>query len=196
MLVESGSLEDRCSSRRFDENNPMIKVKTYCYSALGFLAVVYLSTFVSLAQNSPMRESSRPTAGDRGQITFDPFAVLPASDALIMLDLKRFSSDAVPRLLVGEPDARALVIALPDPKTIELLDPRSIQRLVVGLRYSKPQDAKSAGDFEVVTVAQSSEAGQLPTLIRSRGSGKYREQQYAGKLLYITHLEPSRYEFN
>jgi hypothetical protein len=44
----------------------------------------------------------------------------------------------------------------------------------------------------VVTVAQSSEAGQLPAAIRSRGAGKYREQQYAGKLLYITQLEQTQ----
>lgn len=183
----------------------MTKVQTHCYSALGLLAVLYISTAVSLAQrttesgstttttivSSAIREPSCRTenTGDIVQIPIDPFSVLPASDALIVLDLKRFSSDAVPRLLVGEQDARALVIALTDPKTTELLDPRAIQRLVVGLRYGKPQDEKSPSDFEVVTVAQSSEAGELSTLIRSRGSGKYREQQYAGKLLYITQLE-------
>ncbi|HEY0763913.1 MAG TPA: tetratricopeptide repeat protein [Pyrinomonadaceae bacterium] len=183
----------------------MTKIQRYCYCALGLLAILNISTGASLAQRN--MESGSPTTptiassairnpswrtestGDVLQIPVDPFSVLPASDALIMLDLKRFSSDVVPRLLIGEQDARALVIALADPKTIELLDPRAVQRAVVGFRYSKSQAEKSSSDFEVVTVAQSSEAGQLPTLIRTRGSGKYREQSYAGKILYIIKLE-------
>jgi tetratricopeptide (TPR) repeat protein len=182
----------------------MTKVQRHCSSALGLIAILYISTAVSLAQrpkessstttrtmSSAIRDPSRRTesSGDLVQIAIDPFAVLPAADALLVLDLKRFTSDVVPRLLVGEPDARALVIAFPDPKTIELLDPRAVQRVVAAFRYSNLQDEKSPNDFDVVTVAQSSEAGHLPTLIRSRAPGKYREQQYAGKILYITQLE-------
>jgi Flp pilus assembly protein TadD len=153
----------------------MYKVKSHCSSALGLLAVICISTAASLAQTP--KES------------IDPFAVLPASDALIVLDLKRFSSDVIPRLLVDDPDARALVIASADPKTIDLLDPRAIQRLVAGFRYTTQQNEKTPSDFAVVAIAQSSEAGQLPALIRSRGSGKYREQQYGGKTLFITKVE-------
>ena len=156
----------------------MTKIQTRFYSALGLLAILCLSTAVSLAQRTT--ESAT---------TIDPFSVLPASDGLIVVDLKRFSSSAVPRLLVDEQAARALVIALFDPITTELIDPRAVQRSVVGLRYSNSGDDKNPWDVEAVTVAQSSEAGQLPTLIRSRGPGKYREQQYAGKILYIRQSE-------
>lgn len=158
----------------------MIKIQRHCPSALGLLAILYISTAVSLAQ--------KPNTGDLVQTPIDPFAVMPASDALIVLDFKRFGSDVVPRLLAGEQEARALVIGVLDPKKIELLDPRAIQRVVIGFHYHTPQ--KDPSDFDVVTVAQSSEAGQLPALIRTRGSGKYREQQYAGKLLFITQVEP------
>jgi tetratricopeptide (TPR) repeat protein len=154
----------------------MTKLQTRFYFALGVLAVLYLSATVSPAQ------TGTPVPGD-------PFAVVPASDALILVDLKRFSSDAIPRLLVDEPEARALVLGIPDPKTVELLDARAMHRMVVGLRYSKSRDGQTPFDFDLVVVAQSSEAGQLPALIRSRGAGKYREQQYAGKTLYITQLE-------
>jgi tetratricopeptide (TPR) repeat protein len=154
----------------------MFKFPRHCLSALGLLTILFISTAVSLAQKPG--ESSATTA-------IDPFAVLPSSDALIVVDLKRFSSDLVPQLLTNDPDARALVIVSPDPKTIELLDPRAVQRVITGFRYNE----KSPSDFDVVTVAQSSDAGQLQNLIRSRGSGKYREQQYGGKLLYITQVE-------
>jgi len=150
----------------------MSKIQRHCCSALGLLAILYVSAAVSLAQNPPT----------------DPFAVLPASDAVIVLDLKRVGTDVVPRLLADQQDARALVIGLLDPKKIDLLDPRAIQSVVTGFHYRNPQ--KDPSDFDVVSVAQSSEAGQLPALIRTRGAGKYREQQYAGKLLYITQLEP------
>src|ERR1043165_2879796 len=162
----------------------MTKVQRYCSLALGTVAILYISTTVSLAHRpkesnstttnaimiSAIRDSSWRTEspGNLVQIPIDPFAVLPASDALIVLDLKRVSSDVIPRLLIDEQDARALVIGLPNPKTIQLLDPRAIQRLVIGFRYSNLQNEKRPDDFDVVTVAQSSEAGQLSTLIRSR----------------------------
>lgn len=179
----------------------MTKTQRHCCAALGLLAILYISTAVSLAQSS--RESGAATTStairdpslrtksidDLVQVPIDPFAILPVSDALLVLDLNRVKSDVVPRLLVGEPDTRALVIAPPNPKTIDLLDPRAVQRLVVGFRFTNPQNEKSPTDFEVVTVAQSSEAAQLSTLIQSRGSGKYREEHYGGKLLYITQLE-------
>ena len=145
----------------------MTKLQGHCSSALGLLAILCISTAVSLAQRP--RESSSTTTSTKTStadpVQIDPFAVLPASDVLIVLDLKRFTSDVVPRLLVDEPEARALVVV--PPKTIELLDPRAIQRFIAGFRYSNPQNEKS--DFEVVTVAQSSEAGKLPALIRAGG---------------------------
>src|SRR5215216_4336845 len=106
----------------------MTKIQRHCSSTLSLLAILYISTSVSLAQKP--RESSPATnairtesTGDLGQTPIDLFGVLPASDALIVLDLKRVSSDALPRLLVDEQDARALVIALADPKRDQLLDP-------------------------------------------------------------------------
>jgi len=150
----------------------MTKTQKHCYFALNLLVILCISTSVSLAQTPK-----------------DPFAVMPAADALLVLDLNRLQTEVLPRLLLSEPEARALVIALPDPKTIDLLDPRAVQRAVVGFRFIMPVDEKTPPDFEVITVAQSSEAGQLPALIRSRGAGKYREEQYAGKVLYIAQLE-------
>jgi hypothetical protein len=153
----------------------MYKLQSHCSSALALLAIICISTAASLAQTP--KES------------IDPFAVLPASDALIVIDLNRFTSDAIPRLLVDDPDARALVLGTTDPKTIDLLDPRAIQRFVAGLHYTTPPNEKTPTDFVIVTIAQTTEAGQLPALIRSRGSGKYREQQYGGKTLFITKEE-------
>jgi len=160
----------------------MTKVHRHFYSALSLLAILCISAAVSPAQRTTESGSTTTT-------TIDPFAVLPSADALMVVDLKRVINDAVPRILVNEPAARALVLALYDSKTIDLLDPRTIQRSVVAFRYGNSKDEKNPDDFDVVTVAQSSEAGQLPTLIHNRASGKYREQQYGGKVLYITPAE-------
>ena len=125
----------------------MTKVQRHCSSALGLLAILYASTAVSLAQR-PRESSSTTTSsimssairdpswridstGDLVQVAIDPFAVLPEADALLALDLKRFTSDVVPRLLVGEPDARALVIAFPDPKTIETSLDRDLSSVIL-----------------------------------------------------------------
>src|ERR1044071_5954598 len=167
----------------------MFKVQSHCSSALRLLAILCISTAVSVAQKpSSHTESSRNLV----QAPVDAFAVLPASDAVIVLDLKRFYGEMIPRLLVDEPDVRALVLAAsPDATTPQLLDPRGAQRAVVGIRYNKPPDEKTPSEFSVITVAQSNEAGELPALIRSKGHGKYREEQYGGKLLYITPVEHS-----
>jgi len=168
----------------------MFKVQSHCSSALRLLAVLCISTAVSVAQKpSSHTESSRNLV----QAPIDAFAILPASDAVIVLDLKRSYGEMFPQILVDEPDLRALVMAAsPDTKTAQLLDPRAVQRVVAGIRYNKPPDEKTPSDFSVITIAQSNEAGQLPALIRSKGSGKYREEQYGGKLLYITQLEQTQ----
>src|SRR5690242_5511360 len=165
----------------------MSKVQSHCSSALVLLAILCISTVVSLAQKT---SSQTESARNPVQAPIEAFAVLPSSDAVIVLDLKRSYGELFSQILVDEPDARALVIAVPV-QTAELFDPRAVQRVVIGIRYNKPPDEKTPSDISVITVAQSNEAGQLPGLIRSKGPGKYREEQYDGKLLYIAQVEQS-----
>ena len=105
----------------------MIKIQRHCSSAFALLALLCLSGAVSLAQKpresnsttSPAIKSSASSDPSRRidsisgpvQIPLDPYTVLPPADALLMLDLKRFTSDVVPRLLVGEPFDRAIAIS-------------------------------------------------------------------------------------
>jgi hypothetical protein len=107
------------------------------------------------------------------------------------VDVKRVINEALPRLIGGDQDMRALVVAIADLKTVRGLDPRAMQRLVMGLRYTNPGAGTSQRSFDAVGVAQSSEAGQLPTLVHKMGPGKFREQQYGGKSLYIAQLDPT-----
>src|SRR5687767_12911537 len=105
----------------------MTQVQHHYGSALALLAVLSVSAVVSLAQRTTESHSTTTTTignsatgepsprteltGSIVQTPIDPFAVLPASDALLVLDLKRFTSDVVPRLLTGDQNARTLVIA-------------------------------------------------------------------------------------
>jgi tetratricopeptide (TPR) repeat protein len=190
----------------------MTEAQKHCCISITFLAVLCLASAVCLAQsalgsgspsvanlrssrNTRETSSRAKSSGEVVQAPIDLFAYIQASDALITLDVKRLINEALPHLIAGEQDMRELVIAINDLKTVRGLDPRAMQRLVMGLRYTNPAAGTSQRNFDTVGVAQSSEAGQLPTLVHSMGPGKFREQHYGGKLLYIVQLdqtEPTR----
>ena len=184
----------------------MTKTQKHCYISITFLAVIYLTSAVCLAQttsssgtpsvanvrssfNTRETQSRAKSNSDVGQGPLELCSYLPESDALITLDVKRVINEALPRLIAGDQDMRALVVAIADLKTVRGLDPRAMQRLVMGLRYTNPGAGTSQRNFDAVGVAQSTEAGQLQTLVHKMGPGKFREQQYGGKSLYIAQLD-------
>lgn len=116
-------------------------------------------------------------------------AKLPASDAVAQVNVKRVFSEALPKLLAGNSAKQAEVDSqIEQFKTRTSLDPRSFDELTLGMRYSYP----SAGITKIHTVAVARGAfniGAIAAAGKAAANGKYREEKYLGKTIYIFTLD-------
>ncbi len=121
--------------------------------------------------------------------TGDLLTALPASDAVATVDIKRLLTDAMPRALDSNPTRLAEANAEIDRfKTRTGIDLRSFDRMAVGARF----DDKSSAVTEASKVAiahGSFDAGAIVAAGRLAAKGKYREEKYEGKTVYIFTLD-------
>jgi hypothetical protein len=114
---------------------------------------------------------------------------LPASDAVAIVNVKRVLNEALPKLMSGNPAKLAETNAqLEDFKSRTGIDPRSFDQMVFGMRYTYP----SPGITKVNTLAIASGAFNSGAIIaagRSAANGKYKEEKYQGKTIYIFTLD-------
>jgi hypothetical protein len=119
----------------------------------------------------------------------DPLVMLPASDAVAIIDIKRVLTEAMPRALEGNPARLAEANAEIDRfKTRTGIDLRSFDRIAAGLRFN---DRSSAADEErKVAIARGTfNAGAIVAAGRVAAKGKYREEKHSEKTIYIFTLE-------
>lgn len=127
---------------------------------------------------------ARTTPADPGLLSS-----LPESDAIAQVQIKRLLNDVMPRILAGNTTKLAEVNAnIDDFKTRTGLDPRSFDQVALALRYTYP----SEGVTKLVTAALakgSFSAGAMIAAGRLASDGKYREEKYQGKPVYIFTLD-------
>ena len=116
-------------------------------------------------------------------------ARLPTSDAVAQINVKRVLSEALPKVLAGNSAKLAEVDSqIEQFKTRTSLDARSFDELALGMRYSYP----SAGVTKIATVAVARGAfntGAIVAAGKVAADGKYREEKYLGKTIYIFTLD-------
>ncbi|MEP6569090.1 MAG: hypothetical protein ABJC10_04890 [Acidobacteriota bacterium] len=114
---------------------------------------------------------------------------LPPSDAVAIINLNRIFNEALPKLLAENPAKLAEVSnELAKFKAQTGLDPHSFYQLALGLSYKYPRE----GITKISTVALARgtfNAGGLVAASRLAANGKYREEKYLGKTIYIFSLE-------
>ena len=115
-------------------------------------------------------------------------AALPASDAVMAVDVQRLYKEALPRIFASEPAKLAEINAdVEEFKARTGLDPRSFERVGVGVKF-----VETAGKvkLEPVAIARGSfNAGALVAAGRIAARGKFEEQTYKGKTIYIFTLD-------
>ncbi len=116
-------------------------------------------------------------------------AKLPESDAVAQVNVKRVLTEAMPKLLAGNSAKMAEVDSqIEQFKTRTSLDLRSFDEIAVGMRYSYP----SAGITKIETVGLARGAyntGAIVAAGKMAANGKYREEKYLGKTIYIFTLD-------
>ncbi len=116
---------------------------------------------------------------------------LPESDAVAQVQIKRLLADVMPRMMASNPTKLAELNANIDNfKTRTGLDPRTFEQVALGVRYTYPTE----GVTKLVTAALAKgtfSAGAMIAAGRLAANGKYREEKYAGKPVYIFTLDES-----
>ena len=144
--------------------------------AFVFIAVLGLLQVDAAAQ--PRTRNTNPAAGGL-------MASLPASDAVAQIKIKQLLDEAMPRILASNPARLAQVNAsIEDFKTRTGLDARQFDQLAVGAKFTYPAE----GVTKVQAVALARGAFNPAAMVaagRVASNGKYREENYQGKTIYI-----------
>ena len=114
---------------------------------------------------------------------------LPQSDAVAQIKLKQLLSEAMPRILANSPARLSEVNAsIESFKTRTGLDPRMFQQIALGMRFSYPAE----GVTKVQTVALANGSFSSAAMVaagRVASNGKYREEKYHDKTIYVFTLD-------
>lgn len=114
---------------------------------------------------------------------------LPQSDAVAQVKVKQLLSEAMPRILANNPTKLSEVNASLDRfKDRTGLDPRMFQQVALGVRFTYP----SEGVTKVQTVALADGTFSAAAMVaagRVASNGKYREEKYQDKTIYIFTLD-------
>ena len=116
-------------------------------------------------------------------------ASLPESDAVAQIKLKQLLSEAMPRILANNParlsDVNASIESF---KNRTGLDPRMFQEIALGIRFIYPAE----GVTKLETVALANGAFSSAAMVaagRVASNGKYREEKYRDKTIYVFTLD-------
>lgn len=114
---------------------------------------------------------------------------LPPSDAVALVKVNRVLDEALPKLLAENPAKLAEVNAeLAKFAAQTGLDPRSFDQIALGLSYKYPSEGVTK--ISTVAIARGTfNAGAIVAAGRMAANGKYVEQKYQGKTIYLFTLD-------
>lgn len=112
---------------------------------------------------------------------------LPASDALLSVDLDKLFKEVVPRSLAGDAARLAQVNAdVADFKARTGIDARAFNRLIVGARIVRLASGAVKIDNVTAIARGPVNSAALGAAIRASSKGTVTEQAYNGKTIYVT----------
>lgn len=152
---------------------------------LGSFAVALVFSFAIPATSFAQRSRSVSAAKEVPTL----LSSLPPSDAVALINVNRVLDEALPKLLAENPTKLAEVNAeLAKFKTQTGLDPRSFDQIALGLSYKYPSEGITK--IDTVAIARGTfNAGAMVAAGRLAANGKYVEQKYQGKTIYVFTLD-------
>ena len=151
------------------------------------LVTLIAALVVSLHANGLAQTRSRPSP----PVAPSLLSALPESDAVAQVKVKRLLYEVLPSVMANNPAKLAELNANIDNfKTRTGLDPRTFDQLAIGVRYTYPTE----GITKLITAGLAKgtfNAGAMVAAGRLASNGKYREEKYQGKSVYIFTLDES-----
>jgi len=151
-------------------------------SKLLNLAVILLAITTGLVVEGRAQTRNRNTARPAAP---NLMSSLPDSDAVAQVKVKQLLNEAMPRMLANNPTKLSEINASIDKfKDRTGLDPRMFQQLALGVRFTYPTEGVTKA--QTVALANGSfSAAAMMAAGRVASNGKYREEKYRDKTIYI-----------
>jgi len=147
------------------------------------LAIVFIALVSQVETQAQTRSRNTPAA------TPTLMSSLPESDAVAQVKVNQLLNETMPRILADNPAKLSEVNASIDRfKDRTGLDPRMFQQVALGVRFTYP----SEGVTKVHTVALANGSFSAAAMVaagRVASNGKYREEKYQDKTIYIFTLD-------
>jgi len=133
--------------------------------------------------------AQRPRPASRVVRPANVATLLPASDAVITINVRRLFTEALPAAFAAEPAKLAQVNGQIDKlKSRTGVDPRSFDQLAVGLRYKYPSPGITK--VESVFLARGKfDSAALVAAGRTAGNGNFTETKHKGTTIYVFVLQ-------
>ena len=149
------------------------------------LAVIFLAISSGLLVEAGAQTRRRNTAPAAPSL----MSSLPESDAVAHVKVKQLLSEAMPRILANNPAKLSEVNASIDRfKDRTGLDPRMFQQIAFGIRFTYP--AEGVTKLQTVALANGTfSSAAMVAAGRVASNGKYREEKYHDKTIYVFTLE-------
>ncbi|HZG52786.1 MAG TPA: hypothetical protein VEZ40_11690 [Pyrinomonadaceae bacterium] len=159
--------------------------KYFYVLTLAFVAIAASSSSPTAKAQTARRGAANAEAAAAQTATTGVLASLPVSDAVMLIDVRRLLSDALPRAYSNNPAELARVNSEIDKfKTSTGLDARSFERVAVGVSYVQTPAGRTL--VETVAVARGRfNAATLVAAARPAANNRMREEKHAGKTVYV-----------
>ncbi len=147
------------------------------------IALFTVSLLVLNLAGSAFADTKKKTAKKR--VKNPLVSLLPASDGVMTLDVRRFFDDALPKILsANQPLLGQILAKLDEAQAKTGIDLRRFDSVAVGVAMKQvgPREV----DFEPVAIARGDvNAGALVAVAKLASNGTYREEKIGGNTVYI-----------
>ncbi|HVG38538.1 MAG TPA: hypothetical protein VM870_04580 [Pyrinomonadaceae bacterium] len=131
--------------------------------------------------------SSSAAAQPNGETT-KALTMLPASDVVMYVEVKRLLTEMMPRVLAGNPARQAQTAAeIEKFRATTGVDPRQFDRIAVSTKVLNPTPEVTKAQTAVIAQGTFS-APAIVAAGRLAAKGKYQEQKYGDKTIYLFSL--------
>ena len=149
------------------------------------IALVFVFAAIALGVSTFASADVKKVGAKKVQAA-DLVALLPASDGVVSLDVRRFLNDALPSLLAANQPLMAEVTkTIDEVRTKTGVDVRQFSSVAVGLT-SKPRTGAKTPDVDAVVIARGDiSSGAIIGAAKLAANAKYREERFGDKTIYI-----------
>lgn len=151
------------------------------FTALIFTLNAFSATFADTKKAKKVNKTAKTAPSQTNQL----MSALPASDAVMTLDIKRLMADALPKVLATKPQMVTQINAKIDEIKGKIgIDLREFEQIAAGVSYKKISATET--DFDPVIYARGKfNAGAFLGIAKLASKGKYREEKVGDKTVYV-----------